>query len=374
MAEVILPTAYQKQVWINDYLQEYIRASGYDRYMGRSSTAIFRVLSEAQTEGGKTVNIPLVGRLIGAGVSGSTVLEGNEEDLSLYMDQVRTDWRRNAVKVPKSSQYQSEIDLLDAAKPQLRQWAATVVLRAGITDQLGGIVIPGGAAAVGVNPDTVIRYADATAGQRNTHLVNNSDRMLFGIDIANATSGVFATALGNIDGTNDKLSVAMLSKLRRIAQATSNIGAGNPAITPYMTDNGEEWYTFFTGPRGMRDLRQDATMTQANREAMERGKDNPLFRAGDLLWEGIVIREIQEIGVIAGAGASGIDVEPGYLCGQSAVAIAYGQQPDLITTRDQDYKFRPAVAVEELIGIKKASFAGKQYGVVTNYHAAAADA
>ena len=72
-------------------------------------------------------------------------------------------------------------------------------------------------------------------------------------------------------------------------------------------------------------------------------------------------------------GAVGI-LAHNFLAGQSALAVAYGQEPRIITDRDQDYQFRPAVAVEELIGIKKTSYAGKQFGGVSVFTAAAADA
>jgi hypothetical protein len=338
MAEVTLPAPYQKQIWVNDYLKEYIRQSGFERYMGSGATKIIRVIGEAQTEGGKTINIPLIGRLRSAGVSGSQVLDGNEEDQALYMDQVRTNWRRNAVKVPKSSQYQTEIDLLNAAKPQLRTWSAKVVLMQGILDQLSGVVLPGAAGTDGyLVPDTVIAYADATAAQRNTFLVANTDRVLFGELKGNSSSGVFATALATIDNTSDKMKPEIISLAINMAKETGQISATGPAITPFQTDDGEETWVMFVGSRQMRDLRINATMVQANREAMDRGKNNPLFRAGDLLWEGCIIREIVDTPVVS----STIEVQHAFLAGQSAVVVAYGQQPDLITDRDQDYKFRP---------------------------------
>jgi len=139
-----------------------------------------------------------------------------------------------------------------------------------------------------------------------------------------------------------------------------------------MTEDGEEWYVVFVQRRQMRDLRRDPTMFQANRDAMERGRNNPLFRNGDLLWNGMIIKEIADLPVIPGAGAGGIDVAQATLVGQSALAVAWGQMPRLITDNDQDYEFRPARAIEECIGIKKTSFSGVQYGSYSLFTAAAA--
>lgn len=383
MAEVVLDQNLRERVWLRDeYVTPYLRMSGFDRYMGRGTNAIIRTISSSVTDGGKSVVMPLIGLIRGEGVSGSQVLEGNEDDMDTYADEIRVNWRRNAVKVPKSTSYNTSLDLLNAAKPRLRDWAANVVLKKALVQQMQGIVIPGvsvtDADGTSYNaPDTVIPYAQATAAQRNTFVVNNSDRILFGADIANASSGVMATALATIDNTNDKLTPALISKAKRIAQETASLTATTAnnisPITPYTTADGEEWFVMFVHPRAMRDLRNDATMTQANRDARERGENNPLFRGGDLLWDGVIIREMFDLELIAGAGASGIDVAHNFLAGQSALAVAWGQEPRVITDRDQDYQFRPAVAVEELIGVKKTSFAGKVYGGVSVFTAAASD-
>ena len=376
MAEVVINSGLNETRWlINDYYKPYIRASGFDRYMGEGSDAIIRVFRENKTDGGKDIIVPLLGTIKNAGVSDGQVLEGNEVDLEQFVDKVTCRWRRNAVKVPKSSSYRSNMDILRVAGPSLRDWAARIVLKTGLIDNLNGIVVPGATGADGyAAPDTVVTYANATAGQRNAFIVANADRVQFGELVSNASSGVMATALATLDSTNDKMSTAILDLARERASATADISATGPAINPYMTREGEEWYVVFVQRRQMRDLRQDTAMVAANREAMERGKDNPLFRNGDLLWNGMIIKEIADLPVIAGAGGSGIDVAQATLVGQSALAVAWGQMPRLITDNDQDYEFRPARAIEECIGIKKTSFEGVQYGAYSIFTAAAESA
>lgn len=385
MAETILNGNLAERRWLSDeYVTPYLRQSGFDRYMGSGTDAIIRLLRGTDIgNGAKSVVMPLVGLLRGDGVSGSQVLEGNEEDMDTYADEIRVTYRRNGVKVPKSESYKTTLDLLRVARPRLRDWAANKVLKKGLIQQMQGIVVPGIAVTESdgstyQGPDSVVPYAQATAGQRNTFVTNNSDRILFGADIANASSGVMATALATIDSTNDKLTAAAISKVKRIAQATATIDATSAnnisPITPYSTREGDEMYVYFAHPLSFRDLRNDPAMVDALKHAEVRGKDNPLFRAGDLMWDGVVIREMHDMEVIAGAGASGIDVAHNFLAGQSALAVAYGEEPRIITDRDQDYQFRPAVAVQELIGIKKTSFAGRQYGGVSHFVSATPDA
>jgi N4-gp56 family major capsid protein len=374
MAEVILASASEKQVWTNKYLLEYVRESTLLPYMGTSPSSIIRIRNEL-SEGGKYLNIPLITRLRGRGVRGAEVLKGNEDDLGNFNDQVQVDWIRNAVKVPKSTQYKTEINLLDAAKPQLSSWDAEL-LRDDTLDALGSIIIPGAADTNGVaGTDSAVLYDAATAAQRNTFLVNNTDRILFGKLKSNSSSGVWATALATIDNTDDKLSAAMITLAKRMAK-TAGQATGSINIRPFKSDMtaGREWYVLFANSMAFRDLSLDATIIAANTYARAREGDgmerNPLFQDGDLLYNGVIIREVPEIPTFTNGT---IIVGQNFLCGQSAVAVAYGQDPTFRIDLKEDYEFRPGVAIEELRGLKKVSYAGKQYGVVTIIAAAVAD-
>src|SRR6185369_5631531 len=105
----------------------------------------------------------------------------------------------------------SAIDLRDAARSALMNWEKEK-MRNDIISSLGAIT---------ANADVSLTYAAATAGQRNTYLVNNADRILFGASVANAVSGVFATALATIDNSADKMTCAILSLAKRRARVAS---------------------------------------------------------------------------------------------------------------------------------------------------------
>ena len=137
MAETALLSASEKQVWVTDYLAEYIRESGFLPYMGRKSSSIIMTKYELQQEAGKTINFPLITKLGAAGVRGSGILDGNEEQLGNYNMALSVDWVRNAVKVPKSTQYKTEINLLNAGRDMLKLWSADT-LRADIIKYLAG--------------------------------------------------------------------------------------------------------------------------------------------------------------------------------------------------------------------------------------------
>lgn len=370
MAEVVLASASERQKWSTNYIREYIRESGFMPYMGQAQTSIFRILRGSETDGASVVNVPLLRRLKGRGVVDSEVLEGNEEDLENFNDQIRTRWRRNGVVVPKSTSYRTEMDLLGAARPMLTDWASEAT-RDQLIRVLHSVIIPGTPDENGLaGTDTAVNYAASTAGQRNTYLANNADRILFGNSKANGSSGVWATALGTVNNTAGKLSTSTISLAKRMAKAAE------PHIRPFRTESGREYFVLFADPYAFRDLKTDTAMQQANRDARERGIDNPIFQDGDLIWDGVIIHEVPELDQarILGAGNGGIDLARNMLLGQSAVGIAWEQRPTPKSDPDRDYGFRPGVAVEELIGMKKLSWGGTNYGAFEIVTASVADA
>lgn len=374
--ESTLATASEKQTWLSSYFKEYIRGSRFMPYMGRSPTSIIFIKYELQTESGKTINLPLITRLKEDGVTGSQVLDGNEEELGNYNCPITVDWRRHGVRVPKSTSFKTEIGLLDAARPMLRQWEAEK-LRDDIIRALISVVITDTAAG-----GATVNIGDSTAGNRNQFAAANQDRILAGKLLSNF-SATWATLVGNIDTTDDKCTAASVSLGKRMAELS------DPHIRPYTADDGEgeEWYIAFHGARTFRDLKVDATIVAANKDARPREGGsfmrNPLFKDGDIVYDGVIHRKVPEIDAICtntggtysldGVGNGSCDVRPVMLCGQQTVGIAWGQEPTPRTDRTKDYEFRPGVAIEELLGVKKMAFNSKQHGCVMMLFAAAAD-
>lgn len=359
MAETILNAGLTITRWRKNYFREYTRASRFAPYMGKGNDNIIVTLYELQQEAGKTIIVPFIGELNGSGVSGSQVLEGNEEDLGSGNMPVSIDWRRNAVVVPKSEQYKTDIDLLDAAKPALRTWESNL-LRSDILREFGAVTLNDASFST-------IPYANATEAQKDAWLALNSDRVMFGSAIGNNVGNDHSASLANIFTISDRADYDWVLKMKRIAK--------DAKITPYQSDQaaGEEWFVLFVGSRAFRDLEVDPTIMQIDRDARVRGTtNNPLFQGGDLLVRGIIIREEPEINVLTGVGASGSDVEPAYMAGAGAIAIAWGQMPRS-KTRLTDYDFRKGVGIEELLGVKKIHQKGVQRSVVTGYVSAPAD-
>src|SRR3990167_2192558 len=358
-------TGLTPQYWDSEFFRDYVRSSRFRRYMGTDEASIIQIREELTKKRGDTINFALVNELTGAGVTGNSTLKGNEERLNTRSMQLTVDVLRHAVAVDDWDIQKSVVDLRNAARTQLREWAQKT-LRDDIVRALGQID--------GVN------FTASTAAQRSTWTANNQDRVLFGLTTANYTS-IFATAIQSLTAS-EQLTPNVLSLMKRMAQAAS------PKVKPvYVKEMDQEWYVCFVGPRAWRDLTEDNpttnVLTLANRDARVRGVDNPLFTGDSLVWDGMILREIPEIAPVPAAiwSLSTIaSIEPVYLCGAQAVGLAWAQRTKSTTDVD-DYEFLHGVGVQEIRRIQKLRFGSgttdrdnlKDHGIVTAFVGAAPD-
>lgn len=362
MANTTVATASKAEVWRKNYFAEYVRDSRFKRYMGMSPNSPIQMIKDLTKKAGDTVNIPLLTRLQGAGVTGDSTLEGNEEALGNYNHAIEVDQLRNAVSLGHFEDTTTEMDLLAAAKPMLKAWSMEQ-LRDDIIEALGSPALDNTA------------YASATEAQKDAWLDANTDRILFGAAVGNLSQSAPAggatndhsASLANIDSTTDVLSAAIVDLAARLARTA------DPHIRPIRVAEDEEYFVMFVPSVAMRDLRDDSAMSQANRDARERGKDNPLFRGGDLLYSGVIIREVPEIAVISGVGAASIDVAPCYLMGAQGVGVAWSEEPKPIKD-DRDYGNIKGRGISEIRGVDKLFYNNVQHGVFTLYVSGVADA
>jgi len=355
-------------IWDSEFFVEYLRKNQFSVYFGTTENALIQIQTDLTRKDGDSIMFPAVRNLVGAGVTGNTILEGNEEILNARSLKLTVSAFRHAVAMSDWDIQKSVIDLRNAARTVLMNWSIAK-LRNDIISSLGAMT-----------GDTYLQvsYGAATAAQRNywTTNQNGAGRVLYGHLKANASSNVMATALLTLAAGTDTLSAAIVTLAKRMARTAS------PAIRPIRVNNDEEWYVMFVPSMAFRDLMKDTLITNALQYAWNRGSDNPLFTAGDILYDGVIVREIPEIPVISGAGASGVDVGPCYLCGAQALGIAYAQRTTS-TTNTRDYGYMHGVGIQEIRGVGKLRFGTDpttdevkpvDHGIVTVFVAAPSDA
>lgn len=352
---------------------EYVRENEFAPYFGTTVSALFQIKEDLTRKHGDTVTFAAVRKLVGAGVVNNQILEGNEEILDQRALALKVFAFRHAVAVSEWDEQKSAIDIRNAAREALKIW---------MMEKMRNDVITALQSIDGVS------FANATAAQQNAWLVNNADRTLFGNRRSNASSGVMATALGTITDTypvqagpgvvaapGGKLSAATVSLAKRIAKTA------HPGVRPMKVKGGKEYFIMFANSFAFRDLTSDPVIVQSRSLALPRGENNPIFQDGDVLYDGVIVKEIPEFLTIPGAGSGGVDVGICTLCGAQALGVAWAQRAK---TRDnvRDYGFMHGVGIQEIRGIGKLRFgtdpAGeltlpKDNGVVSVFVSASAD-
>jgi hypothetical protein len=373
MAYTEAQEALELTKWRSEYWTEYVRESGYGRYMSASPSAMFMTFRDL-IDGGKDLILPLVGSLKGKG-TGTGLLTNNEERLETFNFRVRPVWRRNAVAVKKSAIQKTFIDLLKANKGALKLWSSDD-FRERTTDAFSVVAEDDNHYDEEAGIGRQVTYAEATATQRNKWLTDNYWRALFGVAHSNTVAGNMASSLANVDSTNDLWSAAVIDAAKDIAEHRDR-ETGKRAVRPYKAGpDGDGGYVLWVPTRAFNRLRQDTDIKEFNKHAGKTGETNPYFAGGDLMWNGVIIKKVPEMPVLAGVGASSADVAPGYLCGAQALAVSWGQDPIATKRSDDDYQFIKGVGTEELRSIDKTFFKsptdagpGQQHGIVSIFAA-----
>ncbi|MBO6549113.1 MAG: DUF4043 family protein [Rhizobiales bacterium] len=368
MAITITPAEQQQKDWEKTFIREYIRDSGYREFMGPEPSNVIQT-KKGNTIPGKSLTLSLASGLSGDGRSGTDEdLVGNEESLSTYSHQININERVHGVLISKEQAKYSAADQRALVGPLLKEWCMNET-RNDISDAL--LMAASGKTLRA--PLNTLHNEEASVAEKNSWLTDNSDRVLFGNAKTNLVAGDFAASLASIDSTNDKLTGARVSLMKRIAKTAS------PHIRPLrVKGKGREYFVLFTDTRGFRDVKED--LKNDNLAGRERNvNSNPVFQDGELIHDGVIICEIPELPVFAGTGASSIDVSPALLCGAQAIAAGWGQLPELTKRNESDYGRKIGRGIEEYIGISKVQRfrAGEplvDHGMVSGFFAGVEDA
>lgn len=363
MAETAVPTGQTVQQWDEKYFSEYLNNNWFKQFMGTGSSKMIQVKEDLTKKPGDAVTFTLVNRLTGEAKGAAEALEGAEEDAMLRSFKLTVREYAHAVRFKKFEAQKTAIDLRQAHKDVLMDWNMELD-RDLIIEALGSI---NGTA-----------YASASEANKDAWLTDNTDRVLFGAAISNHSSLDHSAALANVDTTNDKLTPDAISLMKRIAKSA------NPRIRPMKVKTSigsSDSYVLFAPTQMVRDLAANTTFLAANREARNRGMDNPLFTGADYVWENVFIYEIEDIPSLGAVGNSSAVVRPCYLCGAQALGMAWAMRPQTVE-EDFDYKRAVGLGIKQWMKIEKMRFGSgatdtddlKDHGVVTGYFAAAADA
>jgi N4-gp56 family major capsid protein len=354
MADTTIPTNLTVQQWDDKFFKQYIHDGRFKELQGTDENSVIQMKENLTKKKGDVITIALVNRLTNQATTGTAVLEGNEEDLASRSHDIQVDKRRNAVRVAEMTEQKSAINLRDAGRSTLMDWA--------IEDTRGLYI-----RALGSLNGTA--FTSRTAAIADAWLVDNADRVLFGAGVGSFTDMSADIAL--LDTGSDLFNITALDAMILKAKTCS------PKIRP-MRDggNGKRYYVVFAGPHAFKNLR-DSLDTEVLASTVVEAQASKLFEGGDILWNGCIVKEVDNMPIYENLGNGGTaEVTPVYLCGAQALAIAYAKRWKSVT-EVFDYGDKHGVAVESIIGVRKVIFGSgsgdtddlKDHGVVTGFFA-----
>ena len=315
----LIPKVWERRLWVEAMDKLFFKKfagsevpTG-DKTSKSALTDIVHISTDLTKNPGNTIVFGLAYQLSGAGVSGATAMEDAEEAISLYDQSVTIDRIRNAVLWDEVRQGQfSPYGIRDAAKGLLSDWLANRIDQLTIT-------------ALTTSP--------------------TSDRILYGGD---------ATSDAEID-SSDVFSTTMIEAACRYAKMCS------PKVRPIIV-NGRARYVILAHPYQIASLRTEKAWLEAQQSANVRGENNPIFNDAAGIWGPAIIFEYEKIPTYSTWGGGSVPGARAVLLGAQAVLWGFGKKA-YWKERQTDYD-SVGVQVGSILGIAKAKFNDKDYGVI----------
>jgi N4-gp56 family major capsid protein len=350
------PSIWEKELFQDVIDNLYFMNNG---LMGESENNIIQIKTDLQKESGEKIVFPLTTKLQGDGVEGDSELEGNEEEIEAYSEDVIIDQNRFAVRLKgKLDEKKNAVNMRTDAKNKLSIQMQEFTERQ-IFLKLGGVtnttlVDVNGEAysrkALWSNTPDVIPAADENAGTGARYICANSGG---------------TTALSS----TNKLTPDLIMKARIKARLAT------PKLRP-LRIKGKNHYVMFIHPWQAFDLKRDPTFDAARREAEIRGSENPIFTGALGVWDGVIIHEHEYVPFldvsVAGNSFAGpatgtdcaIDCFRALLCGVQAAGFAKANNPNGWVEKTFDYNNKTGFATGLIGGIQKILFNSKEYGTI----------
>ena len=343
------------KIWTKRLLREALKETHCGRFMGTSTNSLIQVKSELRKQAGDRIRVGLRMQLSGDGVQGDDTLEGNEEALTTYSDDIFVDQLRHAVRSGgRMSDQRVPFSVREEALDGLRDWWADR-LDESFFNQIAGNT----------------GQTDTKRTGNQTALAPSSGLQLFG----NADMTTEASLTASTAGSSFQLT--MLDDAVAIAKVNS------PVIRPVRV-GGRSVYVAFLHPYQVLDLRRNTNNGQwmdIQKSAMMGGQitSNPLFTGAVGMYNGVIIHEDARI-PRAGSGSktdlgSAVtykDVCRGIFLGAQSGCVAFGRSYGMTGSNVKykwtevlnDYENQLGVSAALVYGCKKTVFDGKDFGTL----------
>ena len=325
-----------KKAWEEKLFRDSVKESYFSKFQGGGSDSIVQVKEQLSKDKGDKITFGLRMRLSGAGVTSGQILEGNEERLVTHSNSVSLEQYRHGVRDDGAmSRQRAMFEISDESRMAIKDWMAEKV------DQLQFDALGIGAGAT-VDPTKIFYKTGAS-----TFLA----------------TGTAATAKAALNASNSLLTLNFISFIKAWAKTGGN--RQYIPIRPVKVD-GKEYYILLVHPDALFDLKASDAYQQAQREAQERGKTNPLFTGASAIWDGVVIHEHENCAVATDGGGASVAWTRAVFMGAQSLVWAWGKRPEVIQ-ETFDYGNEQGYGIDMIAGVAKSKFNSLDYGSVGVY-------
>lgn len=330
-----------------------------NRFIGTDDNNIIQRKTELETDAGDTISFDLCVQMRAKPTYGDARLEGKEESLKFYTDQVIIDQVRHAASAGgKMSRKRTAHDMRMIAKNRLGDYFARLV------DELFFMYLSG---ARGINQD-FIEDVSYTGFAGNAFTSPDAGHLMYGGS---------ATSKATLAST-DKMNVTVIEKAINKAEMMQALDPKTANMVP-VTNGADDQYVMLMSPFQEYDLRTSTTTGQwldiQKAASAAEGRKNPIFMGGLGMINNTVLHKHRNVVRFDDYGSgSNVAAARALFLGRQSAVVAYGTAGGLRYSWEEntkDYGNEPTVASGFIGGIKKTVFNGKDFGVLSIDTAAA---
>jgi N4-gp56 family major capsid protein len=352
------PKAIKK--WSASLFVEVLAKSYFERkFIGTTANSVIQRLTDLESGPGDKIHYDLSVQLRSAPTQGDQRLEGKEESLRFYSDEVDIDQNRHAVSAGgRMTRKRTAHDLRKTARDRLSDYWAKYM------DELLFMYLSG---ARGVNAD-FIEATTFTGTASNAFTAPDAGHLMYG-GVATSKASLAAT---------DKFSRSLVDRAEVKARMMRALDPTNANMMP-VTIGGENHYVCVLTTFSEYDLRNSTGtgdwLDIQKAAAAAEGSKNAIFKGGLGMIGKTVLHSHESVIRFSDYGAgSNVAAARSLFMGRQAGVVAYGTKGGLRFDWQEDTKDfgnEPTVAAGTIMGVKKTTFNGKDFGVIALDTAAA---
>lgn len=336
------------KLWAKKLFHEALKTTWAYKFMGTDQNAVIQVKEDLRKDAGDRIRVGLRMLLAGDGVQGDGTLEGNEEALTTYFDDLFIDQLRHAVRSEgKMSEQRVPFSVREESRMGLQDWWAERI-DASFMNQLSG-----------------------NHTQSDTRYTGNQ-----AVITADASHLVFPTD----HSTETSLTVGDTFTTNLIDKCVTTAKTLSPQIRPVRISGGD-YFVMFLHPYQVYDLRQTAatagSWADIQKAAMQGGQitNSPIFTGALGMWNSVILHESTRCP--EGVSASGaIATKRAVFAGAQASCMAFGRNsgPERMSWVEEkfDYGNQLGVSAGMIYGLKKSRFNSLDFATIAVPTAAAA--